>query len=155
MTTNNTNNADNTDNAVAEVDIRERIESLLDAVRTGDLETLRTIFAPNVVSFDIEAPLRHLGAEKKMANWEQVFTVFQLPLEYETRDLTVLVDGSLAVVYSLNHMNARMGNGGKIDYWLRWTSAWQKLDGQWKIVHDQVSVPTYFPEGRAAMDLMP
>lgn len=149
MTTNNT------DNAVAEVDIRERIESLLDAVRTGDLETLRTIFAPNIVSFDIEAPLRHLGAEKKMANWEQVFTVFQLPLEYETRDLTVLVDGSLAVVYSLNHMNASMGNGGKIDYWLRWTSAWQKLDGEWKIVHDQVSVPTYFPEGRAAMDLMP
>lgn len=149
MTTNNT------DNAVAEVDIRERIESLLDAVRTGDLETLRTIFAPNIVSFDIEAPLRHLGAEKKMANWEQVFTVFQLPLEYETRDLTVLVDGSLAVVYSLNHMNASMGNGGKIDYWLRWTSAWQKLDGEWKIVHDQVSVPIYFPEGRPAMDLMP
>ncbi|MER7247450.1 nuclear transport factor 2 family protein [Kribbella sp. NPDC000426] len=144
-----------TDNAVAEVDIRERIDSLLNAVRTGDLDTLRTIFAPNVVSFDIEAPLRHLGAEKKMSNWEQMFTVFQLPLEYETRDLTVLVDGSLAVVYSLNHMNAAMTTGGKIDYWLRWTSAWQRIDGQWKIVHDQVSVPTYFPEGRAAMDLMP
>ncbi|RZU10294.1 ketosteroid isomerase-like protein [Kribbella rubisoli] len=144
-----------TDNAVAEVDIRERIESLLDSVRTGDLETLRTIFAPNIVSFDIEAPLRHLGAEKKMSNWEQIFTMFQLPLEYETRDLTVLVDGSLAVVYSLNHMNASLGTGRKIDYWLRWTSAWQKIDGQWMIVHDQVSVPTYFPEGRAAMDLMP
>lgn len=154
MTTDNT-----TQNAVSEVDIRERIDSLLDAVRTGDLETLRAIFAPNVVSFDIEAPLRHLGAEKKMANWEQVFTVFQLPLEYETRDLTVLVDGDLAVVYSLNHMNASMNPaiapGGKIDYWLRWTSAWRKIDGQWLIVHDQVSVPTYFPEGRAAMDLMP
>ncbi|TDW22568.1 YybH family protein [Kribbella kalugense] len=150
MTTDNA-----TQNALAEVDIRERIESLLDAVRTGDLETLKTIFAPNIVSFDIEAPLRHLGAEKKAANWKQVFTMFQLPLEYETRDLTVLVDGNLAVVYSLNHMNASLSNGGKIDYWLRWTSAWQKIDGQWMVVHDQVSVPTYFPEGRAAMDLTP
>ncbi|TDW76615.1 YybH family protein [Kribbella pratensis] len=146
---------DNRDNAVAEVDIRERIDSLLDAVRTGDLETLRTVFAPNIVSFDIEAPLRHLGEEKKMSNWEQMFTVLQVPFEYETRDLTVFVDGSLAIVYSLNHMNASIGTGGKIDYWLRWTSAWQKIDGQWMIVHDHVSVPTYFPEGRAAMDLMP
>jgi ketosteroid isomerase-like protein len=148
-----------TDNAVAEVDIRERIDTLLGAIRTGDLDAVKTIFAPNIVSFDIQPPLRHLGAETKVANWEQVFTVFQLPLEYEVHDLTVLLDGDLAVVYSLNHMNAVMNPavnpGGKIDYWLRWTSAWQKIDGQWMVVHDQVSVPTYFPEGRAAMDLTP
>jgi ketosteroid isomerase-like protein len=144
-----------TQNAQAEVDIRERIDTLLGAIRTGDLNAVKTIFAPNVVSFDIQPPLRHLGAETKVANWEQVFTVFQLPLEYEVRDLTVLVDGGLAVVYSLNHMNAAINGGGKIDYWLRWTAAWQKLDGQWMIVHDQVSVPTSFQDGRAAMDLMP
>jgi ketosteroid isomerase-like protein len=144
-----------TQNAVAEVDIRERVETLIGAVRTGDLEAVKTIFAPNLVSFDIEPPLRHLGAEKKWQNWERIFSVFQLPLDYEVRDLTVLVDGDLAVVYSLNHMNAGLATGDKIDYWLRWTAAWQKLDGQWMIVHDQVSVPTYFPDGRSAMDLMP
>ncbi|MEU4194238.1 nuclear transport factor 2 family protein [Kribbella sp. NPDC026611] len=144
-----------TDNAVAEVDVRHRIDTLLDAVRTGDLDAIKTIFAPNLVSFDIEPPLRHLGARKKWSNWEQVFTAFQLPLEYETRDLTVLVDGDLAVVYSLNHLNASLLTGGKIDYWLRWTSAWQRLDGEWMIVHDQVSVPTNFPEGTSAMDLTP
>jgi ketosteroid isomerase-like protein len=145
-----------TQQAVDEVDIRERIETLLGAIRAGDLDAVKTIFAPNLVSFDIEPPLRHLGAEKKWQNWEGVFSVFQVPLEYEVRDLTVLVDGSLAVVYSLNHMNAALAaGGGKIDYWLRWTAAWQKIDGQWMIVHDQVSVPTYFPDGRSAVDLMP
>jgi ketosteroid isomerase-like protein len=144
-----------TQNAVSEVDIRERIDVLLDAIRTGDRAAVRTIFAPNVVSFDIQPPLRHLGAETKWDNWEQVFTVFQLPLEYEVRDLTVLVDGDLAVVYSLNHMNASLNGGGKIDYWLRWTAAWQRIDGQWLIVHDQVSVPTNFQDGTAAMDLTP
>src|SRR5690242_6710824 len=115
-----------TNNAVSEVEIRERIEVLLDTVRTGDLAALRTVFAPNVVSFDIQPPLRHLGADKKMANWEEVFQAFQVPMEYDVRDLTVLVDGDLAVVYSLNHMNAAMTTGGKIDYWLRWTPAWRK-----------------------------
>ncbi|MFF0268159.1 YybH family protein [Kribbella sp. NPDC004536] len=145
-----------TNNAVSEAEVRERIEVLLDAVRTGDLAALKTIFAPDVVSFDIQPPLRHLGAGKKMANWEEMFQAFQVPFEYDVRDLTVLVDGELAVAYSLNHMNATMTTGGKIDYWLRWTSAWRKLDGEWKIVHDQVSVPTDFAAGgRSAMDLMP
>lgn len=151
MTTQNTGS-----NAVSEVDIRERIDILLDAIRTGDRAAVRTIFAPNVVSFDIQPPLRHLGAETKWKNWEFVFEAFELPLEYDVRDLTVLVDGDLAVVYSLNNMNAVMKlGGGKIDYWLRWTAAWQKIDGQWLIVHDQVSVPTNFQDGTAAMDLMP
>ncbi|HEY4567861.1 MAG TPA: nuclear transport factor 2 family protein [Kribbella sp.] len=144
-----------TDNAVAEMEIRERVDALVEAVRTGDLDVVKTVFAPNLVSFDIEPPLQHLGAEKKWQNWEQVFSLFQLPLEYEVRDLTVLVDGNLAVVFSLNRMNASLVSGDKIDYWLRWTAAWQKIDGQWLIVHDQVSVPTHFPEGRAAMDLTP
>ncbi|MFF0341498.1 YybH family protein [Kribbella sp. NPDC004875] len=144
-----------TQNATAEADIRERVDALVTAVRTGDLETLKTIFAPDIVSFDIQPPLRHLGAATKMGNWEQVFTAFQIPLEYEVRDLTVLVGGNLAVVYAVNHMNAALATGGKIDYWLRWTAAWRKLDGHWMIVHDQVSVPTHFPDGRAAMDLTP
>jgi ketosteroid isomerase-like protein len=144
-----------TQQAVDEVDIRARVETLLGAIRTGDMEAVKTIFAPNLVSFDIEPPLRHLGAEKKWHNWERVFGVFRIPLDYEVHDLTVLVDGGLAVVYSLNHMNAAMTTGGKIDYWLRWTAAWQKIDGQWMIVHDQVSVPTNFPEGSSAMDLTP
>jgi len=144
-----------THNAVAEVDIRERVDTLVGAVRTGDLDAVKTIFAPNLVSFDIEPPLRHLGAEKKWQNWERVFSVFQLPLDYEVRDLTVLVDGDLAVVYSLNRMTAALATGGTIDYWLRWTATWQRIDGRWMIVHDQVSVPTYFPEGRSAMDLKP
>jgi hypothetical protein len=37
-----------------------------------DLATLKTMYAPSIVSFDIEPPLRHLGAEAKWRNWEKV-----------------------------------------------------------------------------------
>lgn len=144
-----------TQQATAEVEIRARIDTLRNAIITGDLETLKTMFAPHLVSFDIEAPLRHLGAEKKWENWEKVFTFYQAPLDYEVHDLTVLVDGGLAVVYSLNRISGTLANGAKNDYWVRWTAAWQKLDGEWMIVHDQVSVPTYFETRQAALDLTP
>jgi uncharacterized protein (TIGR02246 family) len=144
-----------TNNAVSEEEIRKRIETLLDGIRNGDLGALKTVFAPDLVSFDVEPPLRHLGAEKKMENWEKVFTVYRPPLRYEVRDLTVLVDGSLAVTYAVNRISGTLTNGTEAGMWVRWSAVWQRIDGEWLIVHDHGSVPLYFPEGRAATDLTP
>ncbi|MDX3005164.1 nuclear transport factor 2 family protein [Kribbella solani] len=144
-----------TPNAVSEIEIRERIDTLLTGVRTGDLGALKTIFAPDLVSFDVQAPLRHLGAAVKLASWEQIFTIYQLPLGYEVRDLTVLVDGDLAVTYAVNRLSGTLADGTESGMWVRWTAAWQRINGTWLIVHDQASVPMHFPEGRAATDLTP
>src|SRR5207253_10367121 len=133
-------------------EIRERIDTLLDGIRGGDLDALKTIFAPNLVSFDVEPPLRHLGAEKKLESWEQIFTLYEPPLGYEVRDLTVLVDGDLAVTYAVNRLSGTLATGAKAGLWVRWTAAWQRKDGEWMIVHDQASVPMYFPDGRAPTD---
>ena len=144
-----------TQHAVDEVDVRQRIDTLLAAVRGGDLDTLKTMFAPNLVSFDIEPPLRHLGAEAKWRNWENVFAAYQAPLGYEVRDLTVMVNGDLAVVYSLNRISGTLRSGVPSDTWVRWTACLRKIDGTWLIVHDQVSVPVDFPTGTALLDLEP
>jgi ketosteroid isomerase-like protein len=143
-----------TQHAVDEVDIRQRIDSLVESVRTRDLDGIKTIFAPGLVSFDIEPPLRHLGAEAKWNNWIKVFTVYQA-IDYELRDLTVQVSGDLAVAYSINHISGTLQTGDTNDYWLRWTAVFRKIDGTWLITHDQVSVPTDFATGRSRLDLEP
>jgi ketosteroid isomerase-like protein len=143
-----------TQHAVDEVDIRQRIDTLVESVRTKDLDGIKTMFAPNLVSFDIEPPLRHLGAEKKWDNWIKVFTFYR-DVDYEIRDLTVLVNGDLAVAYSVNHISGTLQTGDKTDYWVRWTACFRKIDGTWLIVHDQVSVPTDFATGQSKLDLQP
>jgi ketosteroid isomerase-like protein len=143
-----------TQHAVDEKDIRQRVENLIEAVRSKDLDTVKTIFAPDLVSFDIEPPLQHLGAEAKWKNWVAVFTAFQ-QIDYETRDLTITVSGDLAVVHSVNRISGAMTNGNKIGYWLRWTACFRRIDGYWLIAHDHVSVPTDFATGRAKLDLEP
>ncbi len=143
-----------TQHARDEVDIRERVDTLVESVRTMDLDGIKTMFAPNLVSFDIEPPLRHLGAEAKWNNWIKVFTVYQA-IDYEIRDLTVQVSGDLAVVYAVNHISGTLQSGDKNDYWLRWTAVFRKIDGTWLITHDQVSVPTDFATGRSKLDLQP
>jgi ketosteroid isomerase-like protein len=138
-----------------EADIRRRLEKLVHAVRAMDLETLKTMYAPNIVSFDIEPPLRHLGAEAKWKNWEKVFTIYQRPLEYEARDLTITVGDDVAFGHLLARLSGTLKNGTRSGYWVRWTACLRKIDDRWMIVHDQISVPVDFQSGRALLDLEP
>ena len=116
-----------------EAQIRQRIERLLTAIRAMDLEGLKGIYAPGIVSFDIEPPLRHVGAEAKWKNWEKVFTLYQAPLGYEIRDFTLAVGGDVAFGHSLARLSGTMKNGRRTGYWVRWTIGLRKVDGDWKI----------------------
>ncbi|HEY1572054.1 MAG TPA: nuclear transport factor 2 family protein [Pseudonocardiaceae bacterium] len=138
-----------------EAEIRKRIDGLLDAIRRADLDGVRQFFAPDIVSFDIVPPLRHVGADAKWRNWADVFAVYQRPLGYETRDLTITVGGDVAFAYSLNRISGTLRNGATNATWVRWTGCFRKIDGTWLIAHDQVSVPVDMAGGRALLDLQP
>ena len=138
-----------------ETEIRQLIDKLLQAIRDRDLDGVKPVFAPDVVSFDIQPPLRHVGAEAKWRNWTDVFTAYQRPIGYETRDLTVTVGGDVAFAYSLNRISGTLRDGRTSAHWVRWTSCLRRIDGDWRIVHDQVSVPADMATGRALFDLEP
>ncbi len=144
-----------TQHAVDEADIRQLIDKLVEAVRTMDLEGVKSIYAPDVVSFDIVPPLQHVGAEAKWKNWADVFTAYQRPLGYQARDLTIVVGDDVAFGYSLNRISGTLKNGNSTDYWVRWTACFRKVDGRWLIAHDHVSVPLDLDSGRALLNLNP
>ena len=54
--------------AVDEADIRRRIDGLVEAIRAADLEGVKAIYAPDIVSFDVSPPLQHKGAEAQFAH---------------------------------------------------------------------------------------
>ncbi|HEX5401038.1 MAG TPA: nuclear transport factor 2 family protein [Pseudonocardiaceae bacterium] len=139
----------------AENDIRQRINTLIEAVRAMDLDGVKPIFAKDIVSFDITPPLRHVGAEAKWRNWVDVFTAYQRPLGYELGDLTIKVGDDVAFAYSINRISGTLRNGIRSDHWVRWTGCFEKIDGDWLIVHDQVSVPVEMASGKALLDLQP
>jgi ketosteroid isomerase-like protein len=138
-----------------EADIRRRIDKLVQAVRAMDLEGVKWIYAPDLVSFDIEPPLQHLGAEAKWQNWANVFAAYEPPLGYETRDLTITAGGDVAFGRTLARISGTLKNGNRSDYWVRWTTCFRKIDGQWLIAHDQISVPMDVKTGKALRDLKP
>ena len=107
--------------AVEEADIRQRIDKLAQAIRAADLEGVKPIYAPEIVSFDIVPPLQHVGAEAKWKNWADVFTAYQHPLGYEIRGLTITVGDDVAFGHSLNRISGNVAEReqqrllGKVD----------------------------------------
>ena len=141
--------------ATDEADIRRRIDELLAALHDMDLEGVMALCAPDIVSFDIVPPLRHVGAEAKRKNWVDAFAAYQRPLGYEIRDLASTVGDDGAFGHSLNRISGTLQNGDRSEAWVRWTTCFRKIDGAWLIAHDQVSVPVDFESGRALLDLEP
>jgi uncharacterized protein (TIGR02246 family) len=144
-----------TQRATDEAYIRERIDKLAEAIRAMNLEDVMSIYAPDIVSFDIVPPLQHVGAEAKRKSWVDAFAMYQRPLGYEIRDLTITVGDDVAFGHSLNRISGTLKNGKRTDFWLRATTCFRKIDGNWLIVHDQVSVPLDLESSRALLNLRP
>ncbi len=138
-----------------EAAIRRQIEKVVEGLRAKDLDALREPYAPDVVSFDIEPPLQHVGIEAKLANWTRVFQVFET-VDYELRDLTLTIGGEVAFGHAFGRLSGTMKNGvATAGMWVRVTYGLRKIDGTWRIAHDQVSVPLDILSGSGMVDLEP
>jgi len=144
-----------TQRAMDEAEVRQRIGMLVEAIRVMDLDRVMSFYAPDIVSFDLEPPLQHVGAEAKRKNWLHAFSMYQRPLGYEIRDLTITVGDDVAFGHGLIRVSGTMTNGNRTEGWLRSTTCFRKINGTWLIVHDQVSAPLDLGSGRALLNLEP
>ena len=144
-----------TEREADEAEIRRRIAGIVDGIGAKDLDALRRIYAPDVVSFDVEPPLQHVGIEAKMENWTRAFTFFQ-QVRYEVRDLTLTVGDEVAFGHCFGRLSGTLGNGtATAGMWVRVTFCFRKIDGTWLIVHDQASVPFDIATGKGVTNLEP
>jgi ketosteroid isomerase-like protein len=138
-----------------EAAITRVIEGGVEAFRARDIDGMMSIYAPELVSFDLVPPLRYVGADAYRKRWEETFSSFQGPIGYEMHDLSITVGDDVAFAHSLNRLSATLTTGQQTDLWLRSTVCWRSINGQWLIVHTHVSVPVDVEHGKAVLDLSP
>ncbi|MBF4997161.1 nuclear transport factor 2 family protein [Nocardia sp. BSTN01] len=141
--------------AAEEAEIRRQIDRVIDGLRAKDLDAVRQAYATDVVSFDVEPPLQHVGIAAKLDNWAKVFLFFE-DVNYEIRDLTFTVGEDVAFGHGFARLHGTMKNGvATSGMWVRVTYGMRKIDGVWLIAHDQVSVPFDIARGTGVVDLEP
>jgi uncharacterized protein (TIGR02246 family) len=138
-----------------EAEIQRLLDDGIRSLRDKNIEGVMSLYAQEVVTFDIVPPLRYVGADALRKLWEETFSSFLGPIGYEIHDLNITVSDDIAFTHSLNRISGTMNNGLKADLWLRWTACFRKINGKWLIVHHQNSVPVDLEHGKAVLDLKP
>ncbi|RAG80341.1 DUF4440 domain-containing protein [Streptacidiphilus pinicola] len=139
----------------AEAEIRARISEIIGGIQAKDLDALRRVYATDVVSFDVEPPLQHVGVDAKLKNWARVFTLFA-DVSYELRDLAIEVGGDIAFGHAFGRLSGTTVTGERAEgMWVRATFCFRRIEGEWLIVHDQASLPADVLSGRVLVDLEP
>jgi uncharacterized protein (TIGR02246 family) len=138
-----------------EAEIRKRIDDWAAAFRRKDINAVMPVFAPEAVAFDLVPPLAYKGRDAYRKQWERLFASYEGPIEYEIRKLSVTAERDVAFSYSLNRISGTLKNGKKTGLWVRMTACWHKVDGQWLIEHEHVSVPVDLEKDKPARNLKP
>jgi uncharacterized protein (TIGR02246 family) len=135
--------------------IRDLIDVLVTAIRAKDLRKTMSVYAPDLVAFDVVPPLQTSSAAAFERQWQGVFSYFQGEIDYEIRDLHITTGDDVAFSHSLNRLTT-VKDGRETGVWVRWTACYRKIDGKWLIAHMQASVPVDLAGGgKALLDLQP
>lgn len=121
--------------------VRSRIEGLAQAIRNKNIDELMTYYSQEVVVFDLMPPLDLRGAAAYRRNFERWFAAIDGPIDFEMKNLRVTQGAALAFCDFLSHITGKRPGGGQADYWVRVTSCFEKLDGQWLVTHEHISTP--------------
>jgi uncharacterized protein YndB with AHSA1/START domain/ketosteroid isomerase-like protein len=110
--------------------------------------------ADDLVSYDLDPPLQHLGPGRKETQaW---FDTWDGPIAVAMAELNVETGGDIALAHGLAHMVGTKTDGSKTDMWFRYSAGLRRSGGTWKITHQHSSVPFYMDGAfKAALDLKP
>jgi uncharacterized protein (TIGR02246 family) len=127
------------------------------AFEAGDVEGIMACYAPGdeIVAYDLVPPLQYKGRDAYRKDYVAFLAQYQGPVHVEYRDMRILTGGNLGVIHGLERMTGKLKSGEQTDLWFRVTSAVRKINGQWLLVHDHVSVPVDFATGKAVLNLTP
>jgi ketosteroid isomerase-like protein len=143
--------------ATDEALIRRRVEEWAEAIRAKDVDKVISCYAPEIVSFNLAPPLRErLGTDAYRRFYEEWFGSFEGPIAYEVHELEVAVGGDVGFIHSLNRLAGKKKTGEDNDMWVRVTAGLRRVDGEWRVTHEHVSVPLRMDGSfKAAIHLKP
>jgi ketosteroid isomerase-like protein len=138
--------------------IRGLLDSQAAAICNRDIAAATANYAFDVLIFDVVGPLQQPKGNSTVRNrlqeWMGTFSG-DAPVLFEITDPTIEASEDRGFSHSVNHVRALLGGGGILDMYWRETLGWQKINGEWKIVHAHSSVPFNPSTGMASTGLKP
>lgn len=145
----------------AKTDDERQIRQLMDhfaaAFRAKDVDTLMSLYehSDKLVIFDVVPPLQYTGWDAYRKDFKGMFDRYNGRLTFDFNNLNITTDGNMAYSDSIDHVTGTLQAGKKMDYNVRVTAVYRKIDGKWLIVHEHVSVPVNLATGKSDLQSNP
>jgi ketosteroid isomerase-like protein len=141
--------------ASTQSEVRALLDSRSEAIRIKDIDRLMSLYAPDIVYFDLVPPLQYAGSDALRGRFLQWFDGWQGSIGMEIHDVKILASGDVATASMLIRASGTRKNGREVGYWVRVSNGCQRSNHGWLITHEHISLPVDFESGRAVMDLVP
>jgi ketosteroid isomerase-like protein len=135
--------------------VRDVLEARSAAIGERDIERLMSLYAPQIIYFDLVPPLQYRGTAALRERFLDWFGRWSSPIGQALDQVEVAGDGDVATASMLIHASGTLKTGQQVDYWVRTTNAFRRLGGKWLILHEHVSFPVDLKTRSAVMDLKP
>jgi ketosteroid isomerase-like protein len=139
-------------------DIKAMEDRFIKASASKDVNAIMSFYVPDasLFVFDVTPPRQYVGAAAYRKDWEDILALLPGPIDISISDLDVTAGGGdIAWGHSVQHMAGTMKDGKKMDLTVRITDGYKKINGQWLIAHEHVSVPVDVLTGKADLTSKP
>ncbi len=121
--------------------IRSLIQKWSSALEAKNLDGLVADYADDAVLFDAIPPYKTVGKEAIRQVWANCLPYFPEQFRSEHRDIVIHVTGDLAIMHGVHHFVPTPADDPSGQTWMRVTVCYRRINGQWKSVHDHISLP--------------
>jgi len=137
-----------------EADIRALEDRFVTAFKARDVNAIMTLYVndPNLVVFDAVPPRQYTGWEAYKTDFNNFFGMFPGQSDVTMTDLEIETGGDIAYSHSIQHTTMTDKAGKKMELTVRVTDGYKKVNGQWLISHEHVSVPADMETMKAVLD---
>lgn len=134
--------------------IRALEDRFVVAMNAKDVSAIMALYAPgdNLVVFDLVEPRQYTGWAAYKKDWEDTFAANPGPVEMKMSDLDVTAGGDVAFSHCIQSGSLTDKSGKKTPITVRVTDGYKKVNGQWLIAHEHVSVPIDFATMKPDME---
>ena len=131
------------------------IDQWKQAVTAKDVEKIVSFYADDIVSFDAVGALQIKGKAAYRAHWEECMKVCPGPGIFEFHQLHIVPAADSAFAFWLARCGGAGPDGVVKACWMRVTAGYQRLNGQWQVVHEHWSAPFDMETGTTLFELEP
>jgi len=129
------------DRITDEASIRELIEEWAGAVRGKNIKGILANHSPDILMFDLPAPLESKGIDSYQRTWDLFFSWSDDPVVFDFNEMNITAGHDVAFVTALMRCSGTEKNGERIKLDFRLTIGLRKIDGQWIVTHEHHSIP--------------